>query len=61
MQNTRRKGQTNMNLKEQLKKRIEEERVKLNVLVASGGKVEETYRQSLMIDRLLEQYMECES
>ncbi len=48
-----------MNQKELLKKWIEEERSKLNKLVAGGGSVEETYRQSLVVDRLLEQYMDC--
>lgn len=49
-----------MSQKELLRKRIEEERIKLNSMVCGGGKVEETYRQSLVVDRLIEQYMDCE-
>lgn len=48
-----------MSKKELLKKNIEEERIKLNCL-ASGGKWEDLYAQSLVVDRLIEQYMECE-
>lgn len=47
-----------MNPKEQLQKRIEEEREKLNKLLESGAKVEETYGQSRVVDELIEQYME---
>lgn len=49
-----------MSQKETLRKHIEEERMKLNTLVESGGKVEDLYRQSLVVDRLLEQYMDCQ-
>lgn len=49
-----------MTEKELLRKSIEEERKKLNCLVAGGGKVEDAYAQSLIVDRLLEQYMDCE-
>ena len=49
-----------MSQKELLRKRIEEERSKLNSLVCSGGKVEETYRQGQVVDRLIEQYMDFE-
>ena len=48
-----------MTKKELLRKRIEEERQKLNHLLADGSKVEETYAQSLIVDQLLEQYMDC--
>lgn len=48
-----------MSQKELLRKHIEEERKKLNRLVSGGGTVEETYLQSLVVDRLLEQYMDC--
>ncbi len=49
-----------MNKKELLRKHIEEERIKLNRLAAGGDKMEELYRQSLVVDRLIEQYMDCE-
>ena len=49
-----------MNQREQLKKKIEEERKKLNDLFESGGKVGEAYEQSRTVDRLIEQYMDCE-
>ena len=49
-----------MSQKELLRKKIEEERAKLNNLVSGGGKVEEMYHQSLVVDRLIEQYMDCE-
>lgn len=49
-----------MNQKEVLRKHMEEERVRLNILLENGGNVEEVYRQSLVVDRLLEQYMDCE-
>ena len=48
-----------MSLREQLKNRIEEERVKLNVMIAGGGKVGDIYHQSLVLDQLIEQYMDC--
>ena len=47
-----------MNSKEQLQRRIEEEREKLNKLLESGAKVEEAYGQSRVVDELIEQYME---
>ncbi len=47
-----------MNQREQLQRKIEEEREKLNELLASGGLVEEVYEQSRVIDELIEQYME---
>lgn len=50
-----------MSQKELLRKHIEEERIKLNGMIAGGAKVEETYRQSLVVDQLLEQYMDCEA
>ena len=50
-----------MNQKEQLRNQIEEERRKLNFMVAGGGKVGDVYRQSLILDRLIEQYMDCNS
>lgn len=50
-----------MNQRELLRKSIEEERSRLNDLIASGAKVEETYQQSLLVDQLLEQYLDCEA
>lgn len=50
-----------MSQKELLRKHIEEERIKLNGMIAGGAKVEETYQQSLVVDQLLEQYMDCEA
>ncbi len=47
-----------MNGKEQLMERIEEEREKLNGLLSEGAEAEEAYRQSLVVDQLIEQYME---
>ena len=61
MQNTHRKGQTSMNYKEQLKNQIEEERKKLDCMISGGGKVGDIYHQSLVLDLLIEQYMECNS
>lgn len=49
-----------MKKKEILRKKIEEERQKLNHLVTNGLKVEDVYAQSLVVDRLLEQYLDCE-
>lgn len=49
-----------MTKKELLRKNIEMEREKLNSILAGGGKVEDAYTQSLVVDRLLEQYMDCE-
>ena len=48
-----------MNPKEQLKRKIEEEREKLNRLLAGGDQVEDAYEQSRVVDRLIEQYMEA--
>lgn len=48
-----------MDPKEQLKRKIEEEREKLNQLLSGGGRVEDAYEQSLVVDRLIEQYMEA--
>lgn len=45
-----------MSQKELLKCRIEEEREKLNLLVAQGRDAK-AYAQSLLLDRLIEQYM----
>ena len=47
-----------MNPKEQLQRRIEEERDKLNKLLESGARVEDAYEQSRVVDELIEQYME---
>lgn len=47
-----------MTQKERLIKQIEQERTRLDLLIGSGGKVEEVYRQSLIVDRLVEQYLE---
>lgn len=49
-----------MTTKEQLMNRIEEQRRILNSLLKSGGKVEEIYHQSLVVDALLEKYMQFE-
>ena len=49
-----------MMTKEQLMKRIEEQRQILNGLLKSGGQVEEIYQQSLVVDALLEKYMQFE-
>ena len=46
-----------MSQKELLKCRIEEERKKLNLLVAQASDAK-VYAQSLLLDRLIEQYME---
>ena len=46
-----------MSQKELLKCRIEEERKKLNLLVGQGSDAK-VYAQSLLLDRLIEQYME---
>lgn len=46
-----------MNQMETLKERIEEEREKLNRL-ALGDDLEATYRQSLVLDRLVEEYLD---
>ena len=61
MQNTQTEGQTIMNQKEQLKNQIEEERRKLDCMIADGGKVRDVYRQSLFVDQLIERYMDCNS
>ncbi|MCD7736047.1 MAG: Spo0E family sporulation regulatory protein-aspartic acid phosphatase [Lachnospiraceae bacterium] len=47
-----------MNKKEALKSCIEEERKKLNSLIGEKGRLEDAYRQSLLVDRLIERYME---
>lgn len=57
MQRIRREGQRKMSQKELLKCKIEEERKKLNLLVAQGSDVK-AYAQSLILDRLIEQYMD---
>ncbi len=49
-----------MNQKEQLMQRIEEERKKLNALLESGVTVGDAYEQSRTLDRLIEQYMDCQ-
>jgi methanogenic corrinoid protein MtbC1 len=46
-----------MSQKEQLRNQIEEERERLNAMLAGGAQVEETYRQSLVVDALIEEYM----
>lgn len=46
---------------EKLREAIERERKKLNLL-AEQGLLDETYRQSLVLDRLIEQYIDaCEA
>lgn len=42
---------------EELKKRIETERQKLDQLIGEG-KMEETYQQSLVVDGLIAQYID---
>lgn len=49
-----------MNQKEQLKRRIEEEREKLNRLLEDTAGAEQAYEQSLVVDDLIEQYMKCD-
>lgn len=49
-----------MNQREVLKKKIEEERKKLNDMITAGSKVGEIYCQSLAVDQLIEQYMDAE-
>ncbi|MDY3917487.1 MAG: hypothetical protein SOZ59_00615 [Candidatus Limivivens sp.] len=46
-----------MNQKEALKARIEEERKKLDTL-AENGLMHDTYQQSLVVDQLIEQYLD---
>ncbi|MCC8046294.1 MAG: hypothetical protein LIP12_12490 [Clostridiales bacterium] len=47
-----------MTKKEILRNHIEEERKKLNCLLGKREISEDAYQQSLLVDRLLEQYME---
>ncbi len=47
-----------MGQKEQLRKRIEKERRKLNLLLRRGKGSQDAYTQSLVVDRLIEKYME---
>lgn len=47
-----------MDQKEILKDRIEEERRKLDHLVERKAAREVTYQQSLVVDQLIEQYLE---
>lgn len=51
------KGQRIMKQKEMLKEQIEKERKKLDDCMERGTSMEETYRQSLTLDRLIEQYL----
>ena len=46
-----------MKQKELLKEQIEKERSILDCCIERGASEEETYRQSLTLDRLIEQYM----
>lgn len=46
-----------MNQKELLRNQIEEEREKLNALLAGGTCIEDAYGQSLVVDQLIERYM----
>lgn len=46
-----------MTLKEQLIKKIEEQRQVLNSLLKNESGAEEIYSQSLILDELIEQYM----
>ncbi|MDO4323283.1 MAG: hypothetical protein Q4C61_12220 [Lachnospiraceae bacterium] len=47
-----------MSQKELLINQIEKEREILNGLLLCGSKVEEVYHQSLVVDELIEQYMQ---
>lgn len=47
-----------MDQKELLRAKIEEERKKLNDLLAGGIQTAEAYEQSRVVDKLIEQYME---
>lgn len=49
-----------MTKKELLRKRIEEERQKLNQIFTDGGKVEDALEQNRVVEHLLIQYMDCE-
>ncbi|MFR8548190.1 MAG: hypothetical protein ACLVEV_06165 [Lachnospiraceae bacterium] len=46
-----------INRREHLMKHIEEERLVLNRLLSHGAKTEEIYTQSLVVDRLIEQFI----
>ena len=46
-----------MKQNELLKEQIEKERRKLDACIEQGASQEETYRQSLTLDRLIEQYL----
>lgn len=48
-----------MDTKEQLRRKIEEEREKLNDMLGSGERVEDAYAQSRVVDELIEQYMDA--
>lgn len=45
--------------KELLKENIEEERRKLDGIITRGGSLEEIYPQSLLLDHLIEQYLDA--
>ncbi len=47
-----------MSRKEQLRVTIEEERRKLDALLEHGRTLQEAYTQSLLLDRLIEQYLD---
>lgn len=49
-----------MKQSEKLKETIEEERKKLDELTL-GGDLDATYRQSLLLDRLIEEYLELQT
>ena len=49
-----------MTKKEMLKRTIEKEREKLDRLVIGGLNSEEVYEQALVMDHLMELYMDCE-
>lgn len=46
-----------MGRKELLIKHIEEERKKLNAMLTGGAQVGEIYHQSVVVDKLIEQYI----
>jgi hypothetical protein len=48
-----------MGNKELLMKQIEQEREKLNNLLAGGIPIDDVLSQSRIVDQLIEQYMDC--
>lgn len=46
-----------MSKRETLKQKIEEERQKLDQMLIEGRNVDEIYKQSVTLDRLIEEYL----